>query len=271
VDAKEGGLYVSKDGGSSWTRASSDSRLWGRGWYFGGVTVDPKDPDMVYVCNVSIYRSTDGGKTFVPFKGAPGGDDYHELRIDPSDSRRMITASDQGTVVSLDGGKTWSSWYNQPTAQFYHVATDDRFPYWIYGAQQDSGAAATPSRTDYAGIMERDWRQIAGGGESGYIAPNPADPNILFGGTVGRFDLTTLQEQNVDPTFAYPGDYRGEWTLPLAISPQNPKVIYFGNQFLFKTADGGRHWEKASPDLTREDPGVPASLDAVTAKALMTG
>ena len=266
VDAKDGGLYVSKDGGATWTRGCHETRIWGRGWYFGGVTVDPKDADTVYVCNTGLYRSTDGGKTVTPIKGAPGGDDYHELWIDPSDSRRMITATDQGAVVSVDGAKTWSSWYNQPTAQFYHVATDTRFPYWIYGAQQDTGAAATPSRTDYSSIRLRDWRQIAAGGENGYIAPDPTDPNILYGGGVGRFDWTTLQEQNIDPTLGYPGDYRGEWTLPLAISPRDPKRIYFGNQFLFRTTDAGQHWEKASPDLTREDPPVPTTLDPVTAK-----
>ena len=203
------------------------------------MTVDPKNPDTVYACNTAMYRSTDGGKTFVPFKGAPGGDDYHQLWIDPADPRRMITASDQGAVVSVDGGKTWSSWYNQPTAQFYHVATDDRFPYWIYGAQQDSGAAATPSRTDYGTILLRDWRPIAAGGENGYIAPDPTDPNILFGGGVGRFDLTTLQEQDRDPTLGYPGEYRRTWTLPLAFSPRDPKALYYSNQFLFKTTDGG--------------------------------
>ncbi len=266
VDAKEGGLYASKDGGASWTRANSETRIWGRGWYFGGVTVDPKDPDTVYVCNTGMYRSTDGGKSVTPIKAAPGGDDYHQLWIDPSDPRRMIVATDQGAVVSVDGAKTWSSWYNQPTAQFYHVATDNRFPYWIYGAQQDTGAAATPSRTDYGTILLRDWKPIAVGGENGYIAPDPTDPNILYGGGVGRFDWTTLQEQNIDPTLAYVGDYRGEWTLPLAISPRDGKRIYFANQFLFKTTDSGQHWEKASPDLTREDPPVPATLDPVTAK-----
>jgi photosystem II stability/assembly factor-like uncharacterized protein len=266
VDAKQGGLYVSEDRGETWKAGTSDHRIWERGWYFGGVTVDPKDANVVYACNTAMYKSTDGGKTFLPFKGAPGGDDYHRLWIDPDDSRRMIVASDQGAVVTVDGGKTWSSWYNQPTAQFYHVATDDRFPYWIYGAQQDTGAAATPSRTDYRSITQRDWNEIAAGGENGYIAPDPGDSHIVWGGTVGRFDWRTLQEQNLDPTLAYPGDYRGEWTLPLAIAPRDTKAIYFSNQFLFKTVDGGQHWEKVSPDLTRESPGVPVTLDPVTAE-----
>ena len=265
VDAKAGGLFVSDDAGTTWTRASSDRRIWERGWYFGGVTVDPKDADTLYACDTALYRSVDGGKTFVPFKGAPGGDDYHRLWIDPSDSRRMIVASDQGAVVSVDGGATWSSWYNQPTAQFYHVATDDRFPYWIYGAQQDSGAAATPVRTDYRSITQRDWNEIAAGGESGYLLPDPKDKNVVWGGTVGRFDWTTLQDQDVDPTRAHPDEYRGEWTLPLAIAPRDPKSVYFARQFLFRTRDDGAHWEKISPDLTREAPAVPPTLDPVTA------
>ncbi len=266
VDAKEGGLYVSEDAGVGWKRANSDRRIWERGWYFGGVTVDPKNADTVYACNTALYRSTDGGKTFLPFKGAPGGDDYHRLWIDPDDSRRMIVAADQGAVVTVDGGKTWSSWYNQPTAQFYHVATDDRFPYWIYGAQQDSGAAATPVRTDYRSITQRDWNEISSGGESGYLVPDPTDPNVIWGGTVGKFDWRTLQDQDVDPTLAHPGQYRGEWTLPLAISPRDKKTIYFARQFLFKSVDGGSHWTKASPDLTRENPEVPENLDSATAE-----
>ena len=266
ADAKEGGLYVSRDKGVTWKRGSSDKRIWDRGWYFAGVTVDPQNANIVYACDVALYRSTDGGQTFLPFKGAPGGDDYHRLWIDPADSRRMIVASDQGAVVTVDGGKTWSSWYNQPTGQFYHLATDDQFPYWIYGSQQDSGAAATPSRTDYRSIMERDWKAIASGGENDWIVPDPQDPNILWGGRVGRFDRRTLQDQDVNPTLAYPAYYRSEWTLPLAISPRDPKAIYFANQFLFRTVDGGRHWEKVSPDLTRENPGVPGNLDPVTAE-----
>jgi photosystem II stability/assembly factor-like uncharacterized protein len=265
LDAKTGGLFVSDDGGLAWRRVSSDRRIWERGWYFAGVTVDPQNADVVYACDTAMYRSADGGRTFVPFKGAPGGDDYHQLWIDPADSRRMILASDQGAVVSVDGGTTWSSWYNQPTAQFYHVATDDRFPYWIYGAQQDTGAAATPVRTDYGTLSSRDWRPIAAGGENGYIAPDPANPGILFGGGVGRWDAATLQEQDLDPTLAYPGEYRGEWTLPLAFSPRNPQALYFGNQFVFRTTDAGRHWDRISPDLTRENPDVPATLDPVSA------
>ncbi len=265
VDAKEGGLFVSEDTGVTWKKVNGDRRLWGRGWYFAGVTVDPKDPNVVYALNTGIFRSADGGRTFLPFKGAPGGDDYHRLWIDPADPHRMIVASDQGAVVTVDGGRTWSSWYNQPTAQFYHVITDDRFPYWIYGAQQDSGAAATSSRTDYRAITRRDWKEIAAGGENGTIVPDPMNPDILWGGTVGRFDMRNLQDLDVDPTLAWPGDYRRTWTLPLAISPRNPKAITFGNQFLFRTTDGGRHWERVSADLTRENPGVPTTLDPATA------
>ena len=272
ASANEGGLYVSEDAGATWTRRSPDRRIWQRGWYFGGVTVDPKNADVVYACNTAMYKSTDGGRTFLPFKGAPGGDDYHRLWIDPGDSRRMIFASDQGAAVSVDAGATWSSWYNQATAQLYHVATDDRFPYWIYGAQQDSGAVAIPSRTDYRSITNRDWKEIAAGGENDFVAPDPKDPNILWGGRVDRFDLRTLQEQRLDPTLAHPLEdrdgYRGEWTLPLVISPWSgrPKAVYFGNQFVWRTVDDGRHWEKISADLTRESPGVPPTLDPITAK-----
>ncbi len=265
VDAKEGGLYVSTDGGAEWTRSSGDPRIWGRGWYFGGVTVDPRDPNTVYVCNTAIYRSTDGGKTFVPVKGAPGGDDYHQLWIDPADAQRRILGSDQGAAVSLDGGRTWSSWYNQPTAQLYHVAVDGGFPYGIYGAQQDTGAVALPSRDGDPNFRGREWRPIAAGGESGTIVPDPRDPGILYGGTVSRFDRSTLQNRDIDPTLEVPGSYRRTWTLPLAVSPFDPRTLYFSRQVLFRTTDGGDIWQRISPDLTREDPGVPPNLDAAAA------
>ena len=148
VDAKHGGLYRSDDAGGSFKLVSDDKRIWTRGWYFGGISVDPKDPNIVYISDTAMYKSIDGGKTFLPFLGDPTGDDFHTLWIDPDDGERMIAGVDQGTIISQNGGKTWTTWYNQPTGQFYHVATDHRFPYHVYGAQQDSGAAEVPSRSD---------------------------------------------------------------------------------------------------------------------------
>ena len=265
IDAAEGGLYRSDDRGGSWTRVSSDARIWKRGWYFAGVTVDPSDPEVVYVCNTALYRSVDGGKNFIPLKGAPGGDDYHQLWIDPTDPRRRALAVDQGALVTLDGGASWSSWFNQPTGQFYHVITDDRFPYWVYGAQQDSGAAAIPSRTDNIdGINLTQFREITAGGESGNVAPDPDDPAIIFGGRVDKLDLRTGQTQSVAPTLAYPGLYRGTWTLPLVFGRPAGHALYFGNQRIFRSIDRGRHWVAISPDLSRENPPTPPSLDPPT-------
>jgi len=265
VDAKEGGLYRSDDGGENWARVSKDARIWGRGWYFCEVSVDSMDPETVYVPNTSTYRSRDGGKTFTAIKGAPGGDDYHQLWIDPDNPQRMVLGCDQGVIVTRNGGETWSSWYNQPTGQFYHVATDNRFPYWVYGAQQDSGAAATPSRSSYRTLNFHDWRPMEAGGESDYVAPDPVNPEIIYGGSVTRQDFHNEEVQQIPPTLAYPGEYRRTWTLPLVFSEIDPHVLYFSAQVLFRTADGGSSWQKISPDLTREDPGVPANLDAATA------
>lgn len=265
ADAKEGGLYRSDDGGENWARVSKDARIWGRGWYFCEVSVDSKDEDTVYVPNTSTYRSRDGGKTFTAIKGAPGGDDYHQLWIDPDDPERMILGCDQGVIVTRNGGETWSSWYNQPTGQFYHVATDDRFPYWVYGAQQDSGSAATASRSSWRALNFMDWRPMEAGGESDYTAPDPVNPEIIYGGTVARQDFHNEQVQQVPPTLLYPAEYRKTWTVPLVFSEIEPHVLYFSAQVLFRTADGGNSWQKISPDLTREDPGVPANLDPTTA------
>jgi len=266
VDAPEGGMYRSDDGGANWVRSSDDARIWGRGWYFGGVTVEPKDADTVYSINVNVYRSADGGKTFAPVKGAPGGDDYHQLWIDPDHPERRILGVDQGTVVSVNGGRTWSSWFNQPTGQFYHVVTDNQFPYWVYGAQQDSGAAGVPSRTSTIdGISMMEFRESTAGGESDNIAPDPKDPDVLYGSRVERLDLRTHQTQSLDPTLAFPGTDRRTWTLPLVFSPRDPHVLYFANQRLFRTEDGGQHWTVISPDLTRENPGTPPNLDPITA------
>jgi photosystem II stability/assembly factor-like uncharacterized protein len=269
VDAseKEGGMYRSDDAGATWTHVDHDERIWSRGWYFGGITVEPKNADVVYSCNVNVYRSDDAGKTWAPVKGAPGGDDYHTLWIDPQNPERRILGVDQGTVISINGGVTWSSWFNQPTGQFYHVVTDNRFPYFVYGAQQDSGAAGVPSRTNkFAdGISIMEFREITAGGESDNIAPDPKDPDILYGGRVSKLNLRTMQTRDVDPTVAHLNLDRRTWTLPLVFSPRDPSALYFSNQRLFRTRDGGEHWDVISPDLTREDPGVPANLDAATA------
>lgn len=265
VDATQGGLYRSDDAGASWTLVANDSRIWKRGWYFAGVTVDPKNPDIVYLPNIAVYQSRDGGHTFAATKGAPGGDDHHELWIDPNAPERQILGVDQGAVVTVDGGATWSSWFNQPTAQLYHVITDNRFPYWVYGSQQDSGAAGVPSRTDGVdGINLTHFREITAGGESDNVAPDPDEPELLFGGRVEKYDQRTGQTQVIDPTIAYPDLYRGEWTLPLVFSKVGPRTLYFGNQRIFRTRDRGAHWEPMSPDLSRESPAVPRTLDAAT-------
>ena len=263
----EAGLYVSDDGGAHWTKATGDKRIWGRGWYFSGITADPKNADRVYVMDTIVLRSDDAGKHFIALKGDPTGDDFHQMWIDPTNSDRQILGTDQGTLITLNGGKTWSSWFNQPTAQIYHVSTDNRFPYWVYGAQQDSGAVALPSRTGgYDGITMEQFHEITPGGESDMIAPDPADPDIVYGGRVDKLDRRTNQVRDIDPTLAYPAaHYRAAWTLPLAFSKKNRKVLYFANQRLFRTADGGNHWTPISPDLTRADAGVPSNLDAPTA------
>jgi photosystem II stability/assembly factor-like uncharacterized protein len=262
----EGGLYRSDDAGASWTHVSGDRRIWGRGWYFGGVSVEPADADVVYALNVSLYRSQDGGKTFAPVKGAPGGDDYHDMWIDPTEPRRRILASDQGAVVSVNGGESWSTWHNQPTGQMYHVITDRQFPYWVYGAQQDSGAAAVPSRTgSHNGITMAEFREFTAGGENDMIAPDPTDPQVIYGGRVDRLDLRTGQTRSIDPTLIHGDVERYTWTLPLQFSRRDPHVLYFARERLFRTEDRGEHWSAISPDLTRVDPGVPANLDATTA------
>ncbi len=269
VDApvSEGGLYRSDDGGAHWTRVTGDERLWKRGWYFGGITIDPKDANRVYVMNTIVLRSDDGGAHFIALKGDPTGDDFHTLWIDPTDPARRILGSDQGTLITNNGGKTWSSWYNQPTAQIYHVSTDNRFPYWVYGAQQDSGAVALPSRTNsYDGITMEQFHEVTAGGESGMVVADPDDPDLVFGGTVDKLDLKTGQTRSVDPTLAYPAaHYRGAWTLPLEFSHTGKRTLYFANQRLFATTDRGQHWAAISPDLTRPDPGAPATLDPATA------
>jgi photosystem II stability/assembly factor-like uncharacterized protein len=271
VDAKAGGLYRSDDAGQTWKLVDPERRIWQRGWYFEEVSVDPRNRDMVYVSNTALYRSSDAGATFTAIKGAPGGDDYHMLWIDPSEPARMILASDQGTIVSVDGAQSWSSWYNQPTAQIYHVSTDTQFPFWVYGAQQDSGAIGLPSRSTHRGISRADWLPLEVGGESDNIAPDPLHPGIVFGSRVVREDIATRVARNVSPTLAHPGNWRATWTLPLAFSPADPTALYFSRQVLFATVDGGAQWNIISPDLTRENPGIPANLDAPAAADIVPG
>jgi photosystem II stability/assembly factor-like uncharacterized protein len=259
VDApRDGGIYRSDDAGENWERINSEGRLWGRGSDFAEVKVDPKNKEIVYVANTSAYRSEDGGRTFTHFRGAPGGDDYHTFWINPDDPRIILLAGDQGAVVTVNGGQTWSSWYNQPTAQFYHVSTDNQFPYWVYGGQQESGSAAVVSRGPHGQITFRDWHPV-GVEEYGYVAPDPLDPNIVYGGKVTRFDRRTGQTQDVGPAPAS-GKYRFLRTAPLLFSPVDPHVLYLGGSVLFKTANGGRSWDVISPDLSREKPEVPDSI-----------
>jgi photosystem II stability/assembly factor-like uncharacterized protein len=262
VDATLGGLYRSDDAGATWQLIDREKRIWGRGWYFCHVSVDPINADRVYVSNTSVYRSDNGGVTFTAIKGAPGGDDYHMLWIDPAAPERMILASDQGVVVSVDGARTWSSWYNQPTAQIYHVATDAAFPYRIFGAQQDSGALVTASRSTHRGISERDWSPLNVGGESDYMAPDPNNPNLVYGGRVDREDLTTRLTQSVSPTLGVTS--RVTWTLPLVFSAADSHRLYFSNERIYESRDGGASWRTIAPDLSRTAPGVPATLDRTT-------
>jgi photosystem II stability/assembly factor-like uncharacterized protein len=266
ADAKAGGLYRSDDGGATFRLVGRDKRIWDRGWYFSFVTVDPKNSNLVYVADTALYRSSDGGVSFTAFKGSPDGDDFHALWIDPSAPNRMILGCDQGASVSFNFGRTWSSWYNQPTGQFYHVSTDVNFPFSLYGSQQDSGAVAARSRSVYDALTFRDWRAVTVGGESDTLAPDPLNGNIVYGGRVDRYDLRSGQDQPIDPTLAHPlVQWRNTWTLPLVFSEADRRSLYFGRQVLFRTTDGGQTWNVISPDLTRSDPGVPANLDAITA------
>ena len=259
-DTKLAGLYRSDDGGDHWILQNSDRRLTSRAWYFGNITIDPANADVFYVPSIAFYRSEDGGKTITVVRGAPGGDDYHQVWIDPQNSSRMVLGSDQGTTISMNYGKTWSSWYNQATAQLYHVITSDSFPYAVYGTQQDSGAIGTFNRTDHGKITARDWFP-SGASEAGYIAIDGNDPNILYlsgtYGDVSRFNLRTSFSQDITPwpvrNFLLEVNarkFRDPWVPVLVTSPADHKSLYLGTQYVLKTTDGGLNWETISPDLT---------------------
>jgi photosystem II stability/assembly factor-like uncharacterized protein len=263
-----GGVYLSDDAGTTWRLVNSENRLWGRGWYFGSVTVDPVNPDSAYVINTATYLTTDGGKTFTPVKGAPGGDDYHQIWINPKDSKRMVLSSDQGTIVSVDGSKTWSTWYNQPTAQIYHVAADNRFPYWLYGAQQDSGGVGVSTWSREGVLNFRNWEPTCLAGESNTVIPDPKGGNILYGAGAGRCDQNLNVAASLGGQLPAPDPNdpnRKTWTLPQVFSSAD-EALYYANQFVMRSRDRGRTWEKISPDLARLNPELPAGLDPVTAK-----
>jgi len=268
VDETRNGLYRSDDAGSHWQYLGSSDLA---NAYFDRLAVDPKDPNTLYVMNRSVAKSTDGGKSFKWFKGAPGGDDYHFIWINPLANDHMVIASDQGTTVTVDGGKSWSPWYNQPTGQFYHVTTDNRFPYHIYSGQQDSGTVETESSSDFGEISFRDWNPV-GGDERSYVVPDPVDPNIVYvgglGGHISRFDKRTGQVQNITatPLAGYARrpttvKYRYTWFYPLVADPHKGHTLYVGSQYLFKTTDGGLHWKQLGGDLTGTDPKKASGCD----------
>jgi photosystem II stability/assembly factor-like uncharacterized protein len=261
IEAEKGGIYRSDDGGESWQLLTDDHRFRQRAWYYSHIFADPKSADTVYILNTAMYRSNDGGKTFSPVR-APHGDN-HALWIDPTNPKRLINGNDGGATISIDGGQNWSSIYTQPTAQFYHVTTDNRFPYYIYGAQQDNSTVGIASASPDGGIDRPDWYDV-GGGESGYIAPDPNDPQIVYAGSYGgditRYDHRTGETQLVNPWPVNPigwaaadVKHRFQWTEPIVFSPHDPKTLYFAGEVLFKTIDNGMTWSIISPDLTRND------------------
>jgi photosystem II stability/assembly factor-like uncharacterized protein len=254
-------LYRSADGGGTWTIATTDSRPRDR---IGGgdlpvPMIDPKNPDVVYMVSTVTWKSVDGGKTWIGFRGAPGGDDYQNIWINPNDSNTIILTSDQGAIITVNGGETWSSWYNQPTAQMYHVNADNAFPYRLCSGQQESGSACISSRGNDGEITFRDWHPVAAE-EYGYVVPDPLDPDIVFGGKLSRYDRRTTQAQNVIPQLVPGPNFRMIRTQPIVFSPIDPHLLYFASNTLWSTRDSGQSWKQISPDLTRKTWEVPATV-----------
>src|SRR5947209_6075256 len=259
IDSKaNGGLWRSDDAGRHWQRVNSEKAF--AGYYSSRVTVDPRNPDVTYMVGQSMRRCTDGGAHCVIFRGSPGGDDYHNIWINPLHPERRAEGSDQGAAVTVNGSRTWSDWYNQPTGQFYHLAADNRFPYWVYSGQQDSGTVGIASRSDYGAPNMRDWHPV-GGDERDYDVPDPVDPNIIYGsglgGHVSRWDARTGTVTDVS---AWPESNYGlrpttvkhhfNWVTPLATSRAGPPALYLGGEVLFRSLDRGNSWAIISPDLT---------------------
>ncbi len=264
-------IYRSDDAGAHWYKITNDPRPAAR---IGGgdlpvPKVDPKNPNVVYSCSVVTWRSTDGGKTWVGIRGAPGGDDYQNMWINPNNPNVILLASDQGAIVTVDGGKTWSSWYNQLTAQVYHVNTDNAFPYRVCSGQQDSGSACVSSRGNWGEITERDWLP-AGAEEYGYLVPDPLNPNIVYGGKLTKFNRLTGQTADVAPVALRDPDYRVLRTEPIVFNPVNPHILYFAANTLWETMDGGDHWKQISPDLSRKTWAIPSVVGKYAADTKVT-
>ncbi len=255
----QGWLYRSDDAGDSWRRITDDGRAAQRPSDFAEVKVDPTNPDIVYTGSILVWKSVDGGQTWTAFRGAAGGDDYHRIWIHPTDPRVMLVGGDQGAIITVNGGESWSSWYNQPTAQFYHVSTDNAYPYRVCGGQQESGSVCISSRGDDGQITFREWHPV-GVEEYGYVAPDPLDPDIVYGGKVSRYDRRTGQVQNVAPRLFRSEDYRVVRTMPVVFSPFDPHLLYFASNVVWRTGNGGQTWTQISADLTRTDSVVPPNV-----------
>ncbi|MFZ0295211.1 MAG: glycoside hydrolase [Candidatus Sulfotelmatobacter sp.] len=272
IGAASGALafYRSDDAGETWTKPTDDPRPSGRigGGDLAIPRVDSKNADVVYCASTVTMKSTDGGKTWFGFRGAPGGDDYQNLWINPNDPNIILLVSDQGALVTVNDGASWSSWYNQPTAQIYHVAVTPTFPYRVCGGQQESGSVCISSRGNDGAITYREWHPV-GVIEYGYVAPDPLNPDIIYGGgrsEVSKFHWSTGQVQNVTPIPLRTSKYRTDRTEPTMFSPVDPHTLYYASNVLFKTTDGGASWQTISKDLTRENPGVPASVGKLVPK-----
>ncbi|HVG90814.1 MAG TPA: hypothetical protein VNB54_04925, partial [Alphaproteobacteria bacterium] len=244
------GLYRSDDAGATWAQITTDARPAGRigGGDLSVPRFNPKDENMVIVTSTVTWKSTDGGKTWTGFRGAPGGDDYQNLWINPNNPQIIAIVSDQGAIITVNGGETWSSWYNQPTAQMYHVNADNAFPYRLCSGQQESGSACISSRGNDGEITMREWHPVAAE-EYGYVVPDPLDPDVVYGGKLSRYDRRTNQAQNIAPKPFRAPDYRMLRTEPIVFSPVNPHILYFATNTLWKTINGGQNWQQISPDL----------------------
>src|SRR5438270_657929 len=256
---EERGIYRSDDEGESWKLMNNDERLVGYGGDMNEIRTDPKNADVVYIAAVASWKSMDGGKTWHMFRGAPGGDDYHRFWVNPDNPNIILLASDQGAVITVNGGQSWSSWYNQPTAQFYHVSAGNAFPYRVCGGQQESGSACVQSRGDEGQITFREWHPV-GAEEYGYVAADPLNPDIVYGGKVSRYDRRTDQVNEVGPMPLRGKSYRTLRTMPVVFAPTDPHLLYFASNTVWKTLNGGQSWTEISPDLTRPTWTLPANV-----------